>query len=114
MTLTIYGIPNCDTVKRAAKYLRERGIEFVFHDYRKHPVPGPTLALWARALGWEALLNRNGTTFRGLPASDRDALDERRALALMARHPTLIRRPVWVRGDEVFVGFDETVRRELG
>jgi arsenate reductase (glutaredoxin) len=113
VTLAMYGIPNCDTIKRAAAYLRERAIAFEFHDYRRHPVPPRTLSAWARAVGWQTLLNRNSTTFRGLSSQEREGLDEARALQLMQTHPALIRRPVFVRDAQVIVGFDDAARRLL-
>ena len=105
MTSHLYGIRNCDTVKKARAWLEARGAAYAFHDYRVAAVPEPQLRGWVDRLGWEALLNRNGTTFRKLPESDRTDLDAERAVALMLAHPSAIRRPVLVDGDTLLVGF---------
>lgn len=105
MALHLYGIPNCDTVKKARSWLDRHGIASAFHDYKKEGVDVATLARWADAAGWEALLNRRGTTFRKLGEADRADIDRAKALALMAAHPSLIKRPV-VEGEGVLlVGF---------
>lgn len=106
MTLVLYGIPNCDSVKRARAWLASRGIEHAFHDYRKAGADPAKLRAWSEAAGWEALLNRRGTTFRKLPEAERAGLDEAKALALMASHPSLIRRPVIEHEGGLLVGFD--------
>lgn len=104
---TLYGIPNCDTVKKARAWLAGRGVEVVFHDYRKQGVPEAELRAWVQALGWEALLNRKGTTWRKLDAAQQAAVtDARSAVALMLQQPSVIRRPVLVRGEALRVGFD--------
>jgi arsenate reductase (glutaredoxin) len=105
MTITLYGIPNCDTVKKARAWLGERGVAFAFHDYKKAGVDAAALARWVDALGWEALLNRSGTTFRKLPDADKVNLNDERAIAIMLAHPSAIRRPVLVRGEALEVGF---------
>lgn len=107
--LTLYGIPNCDTVKKARVFASEAGLEVAFHDYRKQGVP-EALADWVAALGWETLLNRAGTTFRALPDADKTGLDAGKALALMRAAPAMIKRPVLAgtdaRGEAVLlVGF---------
>lgn len=94
MTIELYGIANCDNVKKARRWSEERGIGIIFHDYKKEGVDLERLHTWSAALGWEALLNRRGTTFRGLPEAEKADLDETRALRLMALHPSLIKRPV--------------------
>jgi arsenate reductase len=105
--LTLYGIPNCDTVKKARSFLVERGVAHVFHDYRKQGVPADALDGWLAALGWERLLNRQGTTWRRLdPARQAAVRDAASAKALMLEQPSLIRRPVAVRGECLRVGFD--------
>lgn len=104
--LTLYGIPNCDTVKKARAFLAGHGVEHAFHDYRKQGVPA-ALDGWIERLGWEALLNRRGTTWRQLdPALQAAVRDAASAKALMLASPSVIRRPVAVRGDELQVGFD--------
>jgi arsenate reductase len=105
MSMTVYGIPNCDTVKKARVWLDAHEIAYRFHDYRKDGVPEAALRGWVERLGWEALLNRKGTTFRKLPDEARADLDAEKATALMIAHPSAIRRPVVERGDEVYVGF---------
>jgi Spx/MgsR family transcriptional regulator len=107
MTVTIHGIRNCDTMKRARAWLEARGVAHRFRDYRSEPPTRDELAAWARALGWERLLNRSGTTFRKVAETERTGLDEARALALMQTHPSLIRRPVLEAGGRLLAGFDE-------
>jgi arsenate reductase (glutaredoxin) len=108
-TLTMYGIKNCDTMKKALAWLDARDIDYVFHDYKKAGIDRPRLERWIAVLGWEALVNRSGTTFRRLPDADKTDLDERRAIALMLAQPSLIKRPVLESGtgkDELLlVGF---------
>lgn len=113
--ITLYGIPNCDTVKKARAWLNERGIEHQFHDFKKQGVSDVTLDRWIAALGWEALLNRKGTTWRGLDDATRAAVASAEAASdLMQRHTSLIKRPVveWT-GGETSVGFsaDEWSKR---
>ncbi len=112
MALNIYGIPNCDTVKKARAWLDANGVEYRFRDFKKEGADPADLARWADRVGWEVLLNRRGTTFRKLDESDKADLDRTRALALMASHPSLIKRPVGEgvgEGDGVLlVGFDAT------
>lgn len=106
--ITLYGIPNCDTVKKARAWLAGRGIEAEFHDYKKQGVPEADLRRWVKALGWEALLNRKGTTWRKLdPARQAQVSDAGSAIALMLEQPSVIRRPVLVRGEVLLTGFDE-------
>jgi arsenate reductase len=92
--LTVYGLATCDRCREARHWLGRARIAFRFHDLRKDGVPEGALARWARTLGWERLLNRRSATWRGLDEAERAPLDEARALALMARHPALIARPV--------------------
>jgi Spx/MgsR family transcriptional regulator len=102
---TLYGIRNCDTVKKARAWLDAAGIGHAFHDYKTAGVDHARLTAWADALGWEALLNRSGTTFRKLPPADTADLDRERALELMATHPSLIRRPVVEHDGALLIGF---------
>ena len=103
--LTLYGIPNCDTVKRARAWLDEHHRAFAFHDYKKAGIDGETLARWIDAHGWETVLNRAGTTFRKLPEADRQDLGQDKAIALMLANPSMIKRPVIESGDRIEIGF---------
>lgn len=104
--ITVYGIRNCDTVKKARKWLDGHGVEHRFHDLRANGLEAGRLDAWIRAVGWEALLNRRGTTWRRLPRDVREGIDANTAAALMLEHPTVIRRPVIEHGRQVLVGFD--------
>lgn len=106
MALELYGIPNCDTVKKARKWLEAEGVEYAFHDYKKEGADPALLERWANAVGWEVLLNRRGTTFRKLSEQDKAAIDREKAIALMVQHPSMIKRPVAVHPGGVLVGFD--------
>ena len=103
----LYGIPNCDTVKKARRWLDGQGLDYTFHDYKKEGVDANLLGRWADAVGWQVLLNRAGTTFRKLDDAHKQDLDRDKAIALMVEHPSMIKRPVMQReGDErVLVGF---------
>lgn len=105
MTACLYGIPNCDTMKKARAWLDGRGVAYRFHDYRKEGVPADALRGWIDRLGWEAVLNRAGTTFRKLPEAERSGLDADRAVALMLAHPAAIKRPILDTGTTVEAGF---------
>lgn len=105
MTITLYGIKACDTMKKARAWLEGAGVAYAFHDYKAAGAPPGRLADWAREVGWETLLNRAGTTFRGLPDAAKADLDQPRALALMAAHPSLIKRPVLEGAGPLLVGF---------
>jgi arsenate reductase len=100
--LTLYGIPNCDTVKKARAWLDGRGVAYAFHDYKKLGADEASLRRWIASLGWETVLNRAGTTFRALPDADKAGLDENKAIALMLAQPSMIKRPI-VEGDGVLV-----------
>ena len=106
--IDLYGIPNCDTVKKARKWLDARALAYRFHDYKKEGAAPERLSRWSDALGWEALINRRGTTFRKLDDAERADLDEAKALGLMEAHPSLIRRPVVEHEGGLLVGFDES------
>jgi Spx/MgsR family transcriptional regulator len=102
----IYGIPNCDTMKKARGWLDDRGVAYSFHDYKKAGIDREHIAAWSKKVGWEALLNRAGTTFRNLPDADKQGLDEKKAIALMIAQPSLIKRPVLdLGGGRLLVGF---------
>jgi Spx/MgsR family transcriptional regulator len=106
MKTTIHGIRNCDTMKKARTWLESHGIEYGFHDYKAEGIDRETLEGWVKQVGWEALLNRAGTTFRGLPEAKKQSLDARKAVTLMLEQPSMIKRPVLVRGKTLLVGFD--------
>ena len=103
--MIIYGIKNCDTVKKARKWLDQHGIDYRFHDFRQDGLEPAVLHRWSQVLGWETLLNRRGTTWRQLGEAEREHLDEDHALILMHDLPTLIKRPVLEYGDQIRVGF---------
>jgi arsenate reductase (glutaredoxin) len=105
MTLTLHGIKACDTMKKARAWLDAAGIAYAFHDYKTEGAPSALLKAWAKEVGWEVLLNRAGTTFRGLPDADKADLTETKAIALMAAHPSLIKRPVLSGAGKLLVGF---------
>lgn len=105
MQPTIHGIKNCDTMKKARAWLEEHGVAHAFHDYKTAGIDRAMLEGWARRAGWEALLNRAGTTFRKLPEAEKEGLTEARAVALMLAQPGMIRRPVLTAGDRLIIGF---------
>lgn len=105
MTLTLHGIPNCDTVKKARTWLDARGVAYAFHDYKKLGIDAATLNRWADAVGWEPLLNRAGTTFKKLPDADKAGIDRAKAIALMIANPSMIKRPVVEGAGKLLVGF---------
>jgi arsenate reductase len=106
MTITIYGIRNCDTMKKARGWLDGHGVEYAFHDYKSAGIDRARLERWCKTVGWETLLNRAGTTFRKLPEEDKHGLDADKAIALMLEQPSMIKRPVLDLGDgKLLVGF---------
>ena len=105
MALVLYGIPNCDTVRKARAWLDQHNVPHAFHDYRKAGLDRPRLEAWVDEHGWEVVLNRAGTTFRGLPEADRADLDAGKAVTLMLAQPSMIKRPVLDLGDRTVVGF---------
>jgi arsenate reductase len=115
MSLTIYGLKNCDTMKKARGWLDKAGKAYAFHDYKTAGIDRARLEGWAKKVGWEALLNRSGTTFRKLPDAAKEGLTEKKALALMLEQPSMIRRPVLeAPGGKVLVGFKpENYKQEL-
>ncbi|WP_144096630.1 ArsC family reductase [Croceicoccus sediminis] len=106
MSVTLYGIPNCDTVKKARKWLEARGTDYAFHDYKKAGVPEDHLRAWVDKEGWEVLLNKRGSTFRKLPDADKADIDTKKAIALMIDHPSMIKRPVVEHDGGLLIGFD--------
>jgi arsenate reductase len=106
MPITIYGIKNCDTMKKARAWLDGHGVDYAFHDYKTAGIERERLERWAKKVGWETLLNRSGTTFRNLPDRDKQGIDARKATALMLANPSIIKRPVLDLGrDRLLVGF---------
>ncbi len=106
MSVTIYGIKNCDTMKKARAWLDKRGVDYAFHDYKTAGIDRERLERWSKKLGWETLLNRAGTTFRKLPDKDKAGLDAGKAIALMLDQPSMIKRPVLdLGGGKLLVGF---------
>jgi len=103
--VTIYGIKNCDTMKKARAWLDAHGVAYVFHDYKSAGIERGALEHWSRAVGWETLLNRAGRTFRALPPKEQQGLSEKKAIALMAAQPSMIKRPVLDVGGNLLVGF---------
>lgn len=104
-SVEMYGIPNCDTIKKARKWLAEAGVAYTFHDFKKEGVDAALLRQWVDAAGWELLLNRRGMMWRKLSDEQRTDMDEGKAIALMLEIPSIIKRPVLVAGDTVEVGF---------
>ena len=106
MSVTMFGIKNCDTIKKARAWLDQRGVPYDFHDYKSAGIDETRLRRWSGELGWEKLLNRAGTTFRKLSDADKAGLDEDRAIGLMLAQPSMIKRPVIETGGKLLVGFD--------
>jgi Spx/MgsR family transcriptional regulator len=104
--ITLYGIPNCDTIKKARQWLDAHKINYRFHDYRKDGITAAQLKTWAAELGWEALLNRRGTTWRKLSETEREGINKTRAIALMAAQPAMIKRPLLDTGTHKLLGYD--------
>lgn len=104
--MILYGIPNCDSVKKARAWLAEHGVAYDFHDYKKAGVDPALLQAWVATAGWERVLNRAGTTLRKLLQEDKHDLDAEKAVSLMLAHPSAIKRPIMENGDTLLVGFD--------
>ena len=112
--IILHGIPSCDTVRKARRWLEAEGVEYTFHDFRKDGLEAAMLDGWIDTLDdWSVLLNRRGTTYRKLDDAAKEDLDRERAVALMVEHPAVVKRPVLVRGEHVLVGFDEPLYRTL-
>jgi arsenate reductase len=105
-TCIMYGIKNCDTVKKARVWLETHNVPYQFHDYKTAGADRARLERWCATFGWEAILNRAGTTFRKLPDNDKTGLTTEKAIALMVRQPSMIKRPIVESGDRTIVGFD--------
>lgn len=111
--ITVYGLKTCDTCRKALKWLAAESIDHRFHDVRADGLDRTALAGWSKALGWETLLNRRGTTWRQLPETERENVDEARAISLMLTHPALIKRPVFDLGQHIVVGFGKGEQETL-
>jgi Spx/MgsR family transcriptional regulator len=109
----IYGIPNCDTMKKARRWLEANGIDYQFHDYKKLGVPEKKLRSWVRQAGWEALLNKRGTTWRKLDDDIRRSIDTESAINIMLDNPSIIKRPVLESGKLLLIGFKQDEYAQL-
>ena len=113
MAIKMYGIRNCDTIKKARAWLEKHGVDYEFHDYKVAGIDADQLGRWSGEVGWEALLNRAGTTFRKLPKTEQENLTEKKALALMAAQPSMIKRPVLELRGRLLVGFKPELYRSI-
>jgi arsenate reductase (glutaredoxin) len=113
MSITLYGIPNCDTVKKARAWLDGRGIAYAFHDYKKAGADAAKLVAWCDAAGWEVVLNRAGTTFKKLADSDKAEMTQAKAIALMMEQPSMIKRPVVEYPGGILVGFKPDIYEKV-
>lgn len=104
--MTLYGIKNCDTVRKARKWLAAQGVDIDFHDFREQGLTAQTLQQWVAQAGWEALLNKRSTSFRALAETEKNDLDEAKAITLMLANPTLIKRPVLMDEQHLLIGFN--------
>lgn len=111
--LTLYGIKNCDTVRKARKWLDARDLAYGYHDFRGDGIDENTLRRWLSAVGPDTLVNKRSTTWKNLDASERAQADSDQLPSLLARHPTLIKRPVLERGEQVIVGFNEHLYSDM-
>jgi Spx/MgsR family transcriptional regulator len=113
VTVTIYGIKNCDTMKKARTWLDGKAVPYRFHDYKTAGIDAATLSAWVETLGWETVLNRAGTTFRALPDAEKQDIDASKAVALMLAQPSMIKRPILDRGGRLTAGFKPEVYETL-
>jgi len=111
--IKIYGIPNCDTMKKARKWLDENNLDYVFHDYKKQGIAEKDLKRWVEQLGWEVVLNKRGTTWRKLDDSIKNNIDEASSIQVMLENPSAIKRPVLEHGKVLLVGFNEDKYKTL-
>ena len=114
MAVRIYGIKNCDTMKKAFAWLEAHGVAYEFHDYKKAGVPPGKLEAWAAKAGWQKLVNSRGPTWRKIPEAEKAGLDERKALALLEKNTSAIKRPIVEAGARLLVGFDPAEFEKLG
>lgn len=110
---TLYGISNCDTIRKARKWLTQQKVDYVFHDFRKDGLNEKQLSQWVKKVGWEILLNKRGMTWRKLDDKTKNNVDEKSAIKIMLKNPAIIKRPVLETGKILEVGFDEDHYREL-
>ena len=110
---TIYGIQNCDTIKKARNYLEQHHIDYTFHDYRRDGLTEQQLVIWVAELGWESLVNKRSTTWRQLPASLKNTLDESMAIKVMLDNPTVIKRPLLEQNECIYLGFSVAGYNEI-
>ncbi len=103
--ITLYGIPNCDSIKKARKWLKDNNIDYTFHDYKKSGVPQKELQTWVKKLGWEILLNKRGTTWRKLDDSIKNSVDQNSAITIMLENPSIIKRPILTKKTLTIIGF---------
>jgi len=111
--IKIYGIPNCDTMKKARNWLESHGVAYEFHDYRKLGVPENKLRTWVRQTGWETVLNKRGTTWRRLDEKTRNSINQDSAIKIMLANPSIIKRPVLESGKTLIIGFNEIDYQQL-
>ena len=111
--VTLFGIPNCDTMKKARKWLAEQNVEYDFHDYKKAGIDKSTLQQWEKQVGWETLLNRRGMMWRKLSDEQKQTINRDNAVAIMLETPSIIKRPVLVKEKQILVGFDEKQYQSL-
>ena len=109
----MYGIPNCDTIKKARNWLKDNNIEYEFHNYKKDGVPEKELIEWVKENGWEVLLNKRGTTWRKLDDAIKDNVDKKSAIKIMLSNPSIIKRPVLDNGKNILIGFAENEYKKL-
>ncbi|MBW3694399.1 ArsC family reductase [Vibrio sp. T187] len=105
MTITMFGIPNCDTIKKAKKWLQVENVEFDFHDYRKQGIDETLVKTFCSELGWETVLNKRGTTYRQLTQEQKDSLNEQTAITLLVEQPAMIKRPILKVDGQYHIGF---------
>lgn len=111
--ITLYGIPNCDTIKKARKWLQAHDIDYQFHNYKTDGMPEKKLKTWVKQVGWETLLNRRGTTWRKLDDAAKENVGEKSAVRLMLDNPSVIKRPVLEIGNKITVGFSDSDYKQI-
>ena len=111
--ITLYGIANCDTVRKARRWLEQHDIEYRFHDLREDGLDGETVSHWLDSLGWEAVVNRRSTTWKQLDPADRESMDAKAAAAAILAHPTLVKRPVLDTGSDLHLGFKADLYQDI-